>query len=47
MKVKFHLPDFTKHYTFNIEHFNLIEHYIYYMTKPKCRDEARLLLNSQ
>ncbi|HRR76563.1 MAG: hypothetical protein IJK31_05310 [Ruminococcus sp.] len=26
-----------------IELFNLVEHYMYYMIKPECRDEARLL----
>jgi hypothetical protein len=24
------------------ETFNLLEHYMYYMIKPECRDEARL-----
>lgn len=27
----------------SIELFNLVEHYMYYMIKPECRDEARLL----
>ena len=30
-----------------IDLFNLMEHYMYYMVKPECRDEARLRLYIQ
>lgn len=30
-----------------LELFNLIEHYMYYLVKPECRDEARLMLICQ